>query len=81
MTTPEMETSQQAIALLSEALKGLPVLAVMWHMLRDVRATVKEIATKVSSLELNITENTVRIDTIKNELSNVWATINKAKGN
>jgi hypothetical protein len=59
---PELlETSQQAISLLSEALKGLPVLAVMWYMLRDVRTKVGEIVTKVNELELKVASDDSRV--------------------
>ncbi len=61
MPPETLETSQQAIQLLSEALKGLPVLAVMWYMLRDVRSKVLEIVVKVNELELKVAADDSRV--------------------
>lgn len=39
MPLPEAQTSQE---LLSEVVKGMPVLAVMWYMLKDLKERFKE---------------------------------------
>lgn len=67
---PDLQTSQQATELLGEALKGLPVLAVMWYMLKDVRTAVKVITDKISALELKIAadDNRLRIDHLNDNL-------------
>jgi len=71
MLPEAMETSQQAISLLSETLKGLPVLAVMWYMLRDVRVAVKELSAKVSHMEVKVAadDSRVRIDHVNEKLT------------
>lgn len=63
MDPTDPSTPLQAIGLLQEALKGMPVLAVMWWMLRDVRAKVTEIVSDISNIKLEMASDnsTVRI--------------------
>lgn len=56
------DQSQEAISLLQEALKGLPVLAVMWYMLRDVRTAVVGLSSRIRDLELKVANDT---DTVR----------------
>ncbi len=56
------------MSLLSEALKGMPVLAVMWYMLRDLRTLVKEITLKIPALETKVDHNVVRVEVINEKL-------------
>lgn len=54
MDPTDVSTSSEAISLLQEALKGMPVLAVMWWMLRDVRSKVTEIVSEVGAMKLKM---------------------------
>lgn len=73
MTDPQ--ALQQPIELLQEALKGLPVLAVMWYMLKDVRSGVRDLASKVAHLELKIAgdDSRVRLDHLNEKLNELRA--------
>lgn len=71
MIPPNPSTAQEAISLLSEALKGLPVLAVMWYMLRDVRTTLERLGSKVSNMELQMASdrNSVKVSHLEGAVS------------
>jgi hypothetical protein len=57
--------------MIQEALKGLPVLAIMWYLLQDVRQTVNDIETKVTALEIKTSneKHQFRLETIEEKLN------------
>ena len=56
------QIASQASELAGEVLKGLPVLAVMWYMLKDVRLAVQHLTIKVVDLEKQIAGDRTAID-------------------
>lgn len=81
MTPTEPQTSLQAIELLQEALRGLPVLAVMWYMLRDVRTKVTEMSGEVQAMKLKMAadNNHVRIEHTEEKLKEFKAEARETK--
>lgn len=67
------QMANQASDLAGEILKGLPILAVMWYMLKDLKVTVGTIVNKVNSLELKIASdhNHVKLDHTNEKLLEV----------
>ena len=66
-TVPSPQGLQQTLetgAVLKEVLSGLPVLAVMWYMLKDLKSSVKSIASELTQVKDNIKE--VEIAAAKN---------------
>jgi hypothetical protein len=57
--------------MIQEALKGLPVLAIMWYLLQDVRTTVNDISHKVTTLEIKTSneKHQFRLENVEEKLN------------
>lgn len=69
MSVPEVQTSQE---LLSEVVKGMPVLAVMWYMLKDLKERFKE--DRAERKEERKAQET-KIAELEKQMPAIWAII------